>query len=74
MSKEEILEKCMSESPMETGSETVCLEAMSEYAEKVAVAFAEWKDKEGWRRDYQEQSTHSYLDHYQYFINNVYNQ
>lgn len=38
----------------------------------IAIEFAKWKDDNGWKLDYQEQSTHSYEEHFYHFIHNVY--
>lgn len=95
MSKEDILDKHVSDfKSLITKGNITCigvpygsaLSAMQEYAdqekEKVAVAFAEWKDENTtkdengcfviWYRN-ADTFSYNYSDLYQYFINNVYN-
>lgn len=83
MSKEDILDKYPSQVQGDY-YERHCLDAMDEYAEKVAVAFAEWLSKNyiqvphgfGWRIYDHEEELWVYRntsDIYKYFITNVYN-
>lgn len=91
MSKEEILQEKdreywnheVEDMPLldQMYSEYTCLEAMDLHAEKVAVAFAEWKEENVFLlipntyflKSDPDITFKSNSDLYQYFINNVYN-
>jgi hypothetical protein len=70
MSKEEILSDIynISMDGLDGYSTETALKAMDEYAEQQCIAFADWKDKNGWKIDYKEQQTHTTKELYQLFI------